>query len=171
MMLKIKPQFLLFVSALSYCLAFIGKCALQRVGNYFPKKVRIFDYQEPFYASNLNMSPKDEDKVAHLKREAESQFSDKISGFASDREFATYLKSVAQKRITLSRNDRRQLADELTRRVPLMSIHSISKVIWSMGTLKLPIKNTVEHCTSFKFDETNHMVKLIFIYSPLIPPH
>lgn len=164
MMMRIKPQFLLFVSALSYCLAFIGKCALQRVENHFPRKVHIFAHQQPFGSLNLKMSPKDADKVAHLKREAESQFSDRISGFTNDKEFAAYLKSAAQKRITLSRSDRRQLADELTRRVPLMSVHSISKVIWSMGTLKVPTKTTVKQLTSTILSDTNRTATLTIVY-------
>jgi hypothetical protein len=156
MKIRMKRQFLLIVSALSYCLAYIGKCAIQRAKNFIPIKVYNFDDQKQFGASSLKMSPRDEDKAANLKREAESQFSDRISSFTSDREFAVYLKSVAQKRITLSRTDRRQLADELTRRVPLMSVHSISKVLWSMGTLKLPTKITVQSITSPKYAGTNN---------------
>lgn len=155
MKIRMKRQFLLIVSALSYCLAYIGKCTIQRARNYIPIKVCNFDYQKQLGASNLKMSPRDEDKAANLKREAESQFSDRISSFTSDREFAAYLKSVAQKRITLSRTDRRQLADELSRRIPLMSVHSISKVLWSMGTLKLPTKMTVQPIASTNYTGTN----------------
>jgi hypothetical protein len=155
MKIRMKRQFLLIVSALSYCLAYIGRCAIQRARNYIPVKVYNFDNEKHFGTSNLKMSPRDEDKAANLKREAESQFSDRISSFTSDRDFASYLKSVAQKRITLSRADRRQLADELTRRAPLMSVHSISKVLWSMGTLKLPTKITVQPITCLKYTGIN----------------
>ena len=53
------------------------------------------------------------------------------------------LKLAAQKKILLSNAERLQLADEIQRRYKKYSVSSISKIIWSLGTLKLPTRNKV----------------------------
>lgn len=94
------------------------------------------------FGTLLKMEPKD-DEERKIKNEGDTKFSSKIRDLSNDREFVLYLKAAAQKRMTLSRSDRRQLADELLRRVSTMNVHSVSDVLWSIGTLKLPTKNNV----------------------------
>jgi hypothetical protein len=131
---------------LNFSFAFIGKSVLHRQVSIAHPLIQLFvnneaDFVSP--ASPLRIETQKEKDRAVSKAELEKQFSSKIKSFSSDRDFALYLKSCAVKRVTLSRSDRRQLASELIRRVPSMSVHSISDVIWSMGTLKLPTKNLV----------------------------
>jgi hypothetical protein len=131
---------------LNFSFAFIGKSILQsQVSNAHPL-IHLFVNNDANFVSPASPrieTQKEKDRAVS-KAELEGQFSSKIKSFSSDRDFALYLKSCAVKRVTLSRSDRRQLASELIRRVPTMSVHSISDVIWSMGTLKLPIKNLVK---------------------------
>jgi hypothetical protein len=94
------------------------------------------------FGTHLKMEPKD-DEDRKSKYEGDTKFSSKIRDLSNDREFVLYLKAAAQKRMTLSRSDRRQVADELLRRVSTMNVHSVSDVLWSIGTLKLPTKNNV----------------------------
>lgn len=128
---------------LNFSFAFIGKSILRSQVSIAHPLIHLFVNNDANFVSPLRAETQNEKDRAVSKAELERQFSSKIKGFSSDRDFALFLKSCAVKRVTLSRSDRRQLASELIRRVPSMSVHSISDVIWSMGTLKLPTKNLV----------------------------
>eukprot|EP01041_Mallomonas_annulata_P010699 gene10699-22338_t len=56
-------------------------------------------------------------------------------------EFVKVLKNAAQKKVILSSNDRHNLALQLQERCQNMSVSSISTIVWSLGTLKLPTRN------------------------------
>ena len=128
---------------LNFSFALIGKSILRSQVSIAHPLIHLFVNNDANFVSPLRAETQNEKDRAVSKAELERQFSSKIKGFSSDRDFALFLKSCAVKRVTLSRSDRRQLASELIRRVPSMSVHSISDVIWSMGTLKLPTKNLV----------------------------
>ena len=75
--------------------------------------------------------------------EDSNQFASKIRNFTSEREFASFLKSTAQKRSSLTQTDKQQIVDELLKRIPMMSVHSVSDALWSLGTLKMQFRLTV----------------------------
>lgn len=136
-------RFLFPLIFLSYSFAFIRQSILRSRVSNVNRLIQLFVNNDANFVSPVRSEIQKEKDKAVSKAAIESQFSSKIKSFTSDRDFALFLKSCAVKRVTLSRSDRRQLASELIRRVPSMSVHSICDVIWSMGTLKLPTKNLV----------------------------
>lgn len=139
---------------LNFCFAYIGNSILRNQASNVNHHMLLFARNDANFVSPLRSETQNEKDGALSKAQLEIQFSSKIRTFSSDRDFALYLKSCALKRVTLSRSDRRQLASELIRHVPNMSVHSISDVIWSMGTLKLPTKNLVKRnriCVALTF--------------------
>ena len=53
-------QFLLFVSAVSYCLAFTGNLSQQKIGNHISRTWLVLGNRRPIGASNLMMSQNNE---------------------------------------------------------------------------------------------------------------
>lgn len=137
-------RFLFPLIFLSYSFAFITRSILRSRVTNVHRLIQLFVNNDANFVSPVRSEIQKEKDKAVSKAVIESQFSSKIKSFISDRDFALFLKSCAVKRVTLSRSDRRQLASELIRRVPSMSVHSICDVIWSMGTLKLPTTNLVK---------------------------
>ena len=129
---KMSLQLFLLLSWLTHIVGFNGRFVVHRATVSTSRN----------FGTHLKMEPKD-DEERKSKIEGDTKFSSKIRDLSNDREFVLYLKAAAQKRMTLSRSDRRQLADELLRRVSTMNVHSVSDVLWSIGTLKLPTKHNV----------------------------
>jgi hypothetical protein len=71
-------------------------------------------------------------------QDLQTSFVSRLKSITDEKEFANFLKTSAHKRVSLSSSDRSMLVDELQHRVPFMSVHSASDVLWSLGTLKIP---------------------------------
>ena len=83
--------------------------------------------------------------IKYSRNNLGNSFISKMKGFSSDRDLALFLKSTAQKRIALTQADKQHIVDELMQRVPNMSVHSASDVLWSLGTLKIPLRQMVRY--------------------------
>lgn len=93
---------------------------------------------------SLNIRLSESTTTKSVKGSVDSeQFSSKIKNFSNDRDFVLFLKSTAQKRISLTQSDKQQIVDELLKRIPLMSVHSTCDTLWSLGTLKMQFRQTV----------------------------
>ena len=154
--------------SLSYCLALIGntlyrKTSLNRRLDTFifrdadiGKEIFPEDSRKNVLTSHLNAPRSHTDlrfkdnnsqervkSVKLLNKDFKDSFISKCNSLTNNREFAQFLKSTAQKRTTLTQSDRQHVVDELLHRVSHMSVHIVSDVLWSLGTLKIPIKQTV----------------------------
>lgn len=93
--------------------------------------------------TNIDIQFVDANEVKILRNSLGASFITKIKSFSSDRDFTQFLKSTAQKRIAVTQADKQSIIDELLHRVPKMSVHSACDVLWSLGTLKLPLRQMV----------------------------
>lgn len=102
--------------------------------------------------SSLNIRLTESTNIKPAKSfEDSNEFASKIRNFTSDREFASFLKSTAQKRSSLTQTDKQQIVDELLKRIPMMSVHSVSDALWSLGTLKMQFRLTVSGKRVFNY--------------------
>ena len=76
---------------------------------------------------------------------AERIFTSRVMAIEDNTEFAYFLKTLAHKQKYLSLADRVNLASQLLQRVPHMMATSAAVVLWSLGTLKLPLRSQVQY--------------------------
>jgi hypothetical protein len=76
-------------------------------------------------------------------KSTERIFTSKVTSIEDDTEFANFLKTLAHKQKSLSLADRSELVSQLQVRVPRMKPSCAAGVLWSLGTLKVPLRSQV----------------------------